>query len=180
MEISQLLPRLTDILRDISEMLRQMLIKELEEQGKRNTGELADSIRYEIQATSKAVVSYFYAKDYWKQQEEGVPASEFEDMLSSNAFLEYVQKLAKYFESMGYGTSEAYRFGINTANKHTEEGMPTEASRRFSTNGRRTGFVSYTLETSAAKLEQAFILKADNEILKTFRNIIEAKISDFA
>ena len=54
----------------------------------------------------------------------------------------YIQGLTRYaMARMGASEKDAVSIAFAIAYKHKEEGMPTQASKRFSSTGERTGFV---------------------------------------
>lgn len=112
------------------------LIKELETQGHRNTGDLAQSFNVDIKLVGKTVVGE----------------------VSGNFYLDYVNRrthhqritggqltgLTKYFTDKGLSGKELQNAVWGTARKQVEEGSPTRASYRFSGNGLRTGAIERT------------------------------------
>jgi len=120
---------------------------ELKAQGHYNTGKLHDSIVYKIETIGDKVTATMESEDYGLVMEFGVTASNIPYTRGSGApRSKYIQGLISFFESKGLGESEAKGAAFATANKHKQEGLPTRASFAFSTNGRRTGFASTTLE----------------------------------
>lgn len=127
--------------------LQTNMRSELKAQGHYNTGKLHDSIVYSIEIKGDKVTATMESEDYGLAMEFGVKASKIPFTRGSGAqSSKYIQGLITYFESKGLGESEAKGAAFATANKHKQEGLPTRASFAFSTNGRRTGFASTTLE----------------------------------
>lgn len=128
--------------------LRDLLAKELAEQGHRNTGALERSLSYEVKRNSDKVVGTMTANMYAIFLEFGVPASRIPYTPGSGAKRsKYIAGLIQYFTTKGLSDSEAKSAAFATARAHKREGMPTRASYRFSSNGRRTGFIRNTLSS---------------------------------
>lgn len=132
--------------------LQKQLRTELKDQGHYLTGALHDSIQYRItKRGSTVVIAEMYALDYALIMEFGVPASRIPFSGSrrggaSGGVSKYIQGLVTFFQKRGLGEREALSAAFATANVQKQEGMPTNDSFAFSANGRRTGFVSETLE----------------------------------
>lgn len=140
--------------------LQKKLRKTLEDQGHVNTGRLRDSIKYEIEVKTGAVVARMESLDYGLVMEFGIPAGRipYGGRTGRGGRSKYIQGLITYFESKGLQGREAIGAAFATANVHRREGLPTVASRRFSNTGERTGFVKSSIEqdlgTIAAVIEQ--------------------------
>lgn len=120
------------------------LIKELEVQGHRNTGSLSQSFTVDIRLVGKTVVGE----------------------VKGNFYLDYVNRrthhqritggqitgLTKYFTDKGLSGKELQSAVWGTARKQVEEGSPTRASYRFSSNGLRTGAIERTFGTVESNL----------------------------
>jgi hypothetical protein len=69
----------------------------------------------------------------------------------------YIQALIRFFkhpERGGLSDEEAVRRAFATAAKHKKEGMPTRDSRKYSSTGKRTDFVSDATRDIMTKVEQ--------------------------
>lgn len=134
------------------------LREELTEQGHVLTGRLRDSIQYRIQATPGKVVGMIEAEDYALSMEFGVPASRipFSGATGRGGTSKYISGLIRFFILRGRSPAEAKRAAFATANAHKREGMPTRGSYQFSKNGRRTGFVSHTINSTLSEIEAMF------------------------
>ena len=143
---------IVDALEDAMKHLQKELRKELKEQGHYLTGALHDSIEYRIFLRgATVVVAEMMALDYGVILEVGVPAGRIPYSgtrrgWASGGTSKYIQGLIKFFQKRGLGEREAMSAAFATANVQRREGMPTNGSFAFSANGRRTGFVSETLE----------------------------------
>jgi len=131
-------------------LLRGDLRDELKAQGHYNTGKLHDSIDYEIRVVGTSVVADMVCEDYGLIMEFGVepgriPFSGTKRGSGGGGKSKYIQGLITFFESKGLTGREAVGAAFATAMTHKREGMPTNASFRFSKNGERLGFASSTL-----------------------------------
>lgn len=130
--------------------LQKQLRTELKDQGHYLTGALHDSIQYRItKRGSTVVIAEMYALDYALIMEFGVAPSRIPFSGrggASGGVSKYIQGLVTFFQKRGLGEREALSAAFATANVQKREGMPTNDSFAFSSNGRRTGFVSETLE----------------------------------
>lgn len=130
--------------------LQKQLREELREQGHYLTGALQNSIEYRIYPRgTTVVVAEMMALDYGVFMELGVPASRIPysgGRQGGGGKSKYIQGLITFFQKRGLGEREAMSAAFATANVQKREGMPTNGSFAFSSNGRRTGFVSETLE----------------------------------
>lgn len=127
--------------------------EELKAQGHIDTGKLSDSITYNIELVSTAIIATMYMEDYGIPVDTGVPAANIPYTRGSGAASsQYIQKLIGWWQRKGLGDKEAKRAAFATANKHKQEGMPTRASFAFSNNGRRTTFVEATIDNNLDRL----------------------------
>lgn len=121
----------------------------LEDQGHVNTGRLSRSIQYKIEKGAGVVTATIEAEDYGVFVEFGVPASSIPynpGRRGGGGTSRYIEGLIRYFRQKGEPEREAMRAAFATARVHAREGMPTNASARFSRTGERTGFAKTALE----------------------------------
>lgn len=158
---------------NVMRMLKVAFKKELEAQGHVNTGKLLNSIEFEINLTATAVVGIMYHEEYGQQIETGVPAQNIKYSPGSGAASsKYITGLIKYFRSKGLSFKAAKRASFATANKHKQEGMPTRKSFRFSSNGRRTGYITHTVNDRMETIEK--IMQDPKDYQQIFVNLAAA------
>jgi hypothetical protein len=111
--------------------------------------------------------------DYMAINNQGVPANKIPYYPGSGRKTsKYIDGLIEYAKKrMGKSDKEAKSVAFAIASKHKREGMPTKASARFSSTGRRTGFIEIALE----KNSQKFI----DLIEASIRFSVEATIESF-
>ena len=127
--------------------LQTNMRSELKAQGHYNTGKLHDSIEYTIEIKGDKVTATMESEDYGLVMDFGVKPEKIPYTRGSGAeSSKYIEGLIAFFISKGKDEDEAKGYAFATANKHKEGGMPTTGSFAYSTNGRRTGFASTTLE----------------------------------
>lgn len=84
----------------------------------------------------------------------------------------YIQGLIQYAKRrMGASDKEAKSIAFAIASKHKKEGMPTRASAKYSSTGKRTGF----LETALVKIEPDLLKLIERSIIYS----IELTIMNF-
>lgn len=131
--------------------IQKELQGELKEQGHYNTGALYNSIQYQVFSRGSAVVvGQMTSLDYGIIVEVGVPSGKipYSGRNGRGGKSKYIQGLVTFFMHKGLDEKSALGAAFATANVQRQEGMPTAGSYRFSNNGRRTHFVSETLENN--------------------------------
>lgn len=139
---------LKEVVSDIMSEFRTALRAELARQGHVLTGNLSDSIDFEISVDGNSVVGRMYLPDYGIYVETGVTADRipYGGRSGKGGTSQYIQGLIRFWEDRGLSGREAIGAAFATANKHAREGMPTRDSLRFSQTGERTGFFRTVLE----------------------------------
>lgn len=114
-------------------MINSAIRKEMVAQGHHLSGEMENSLDADTRTTSKATETEGYAVFYAQILNEGYPAS--------SASYKQVPFLIDYFKQRGYDEKDAKSFAFATISKWMKEGMPTQASKRFSKTGSRTNLI---------------------------------------
>jgi hypothetical protein len=159
-------------LKDIAEKVRLDLATELEQQGHRLSGKLEKSISYEILQEANAFVIAFDYLKYGIYVNNGVSPQNipFSGRTGRGGTSKYIQALIDYAQARGMNKPVSAAFAI--AHKHKREGMPTKASRRFSANGRRTGFQNQVIEDVQKELPNLIDKHLFNQLRIVFENLI--------
>jgi hypothetical protein len=89
----------------------------------------------------------------------------------------YISGLIDYVKRrMGKSDKEAKGIAFAIASKHKKEGMPTKGSVRFSTTGKRTGFIEQALDKSSPKfielIENAITFSVEATIESYYKSIL--------
>lgn len=156
------------------ELLRSELINELKAQGHNNTGKLINNIDLFIYTKKSDIAGAIMMLDYARYMETGVSAEKIPYQRGSGKKTsKYINALIKYFRTKGLSEKESKRASFATARNHKKGGMPTRASFKHSKNGRRKGFVSFTLKANEEKVHKLITKGLYIEIDIAFTNIIK-------
>jgi len=145
----------------MSKMINQFLIKEWADQGHYLTGTFNQTLEAKIETTQRTYKLDGYAVDYAKIVDEGIPANKIKS--SEEA------KLVNYFVLKGFGRADAERIAHLTMRKWKREGMPTQASKRFSKTGSRLHFVEAAFTGHAAEMDEYFFNNVDLLVDEQYR-----------
>ena len=130
---------LNNALEDVLNAFIAEIKKQYTLQGHVLTGNLVNSLRWEIETGDTKLTGKIYIADYGLYVNNGVSAVNIPfGGGSGGGTSKYIQGLIRFFLLRGLGDDNAKRAAFATARKHKKEGMPTKSSRRFSKNGKRT------------------------------------------
>ena len=122
-------------------------------QGHHLTGAMEDSLSVDIFKKGKADIMEGSAVYYTKFVNEGFPAK--------SASFKQVPFLIEYFIKKGFPvassnptTATAVSMAFATVKKWMKEGMPTQASKRFSTTGSRTDMIEAAFTGAGARIDE--------------------------
>jgi len=142
---------------------------ELAAQGHTLTGALIDSVRGVITTTTTGAMIEGVWLSYGGPVNTGVPASNIpytRGSRSGGGSSAYIAGLTLFAKLRFRATDkEATRIAFAIANKHKQQGMPTQASKRFSKTGKRTGAVQDALEKVNPQIQQII-----NEVITYYVN----------
>lgn len=164
----------------IAELCFTALRRQIELQGHRATGSLADSLSYTAERGNGILTLYIIMNDYAAPLNEGVAAARipFGGKSTGKKTSKYLQGLYRWATVKKLGNTPKERLRIVFAIAHTHKkttnrpfGMPTFASRRFSKTGKRTGFIDDAIPGILAAIEQQFTTDDD-----TFKIEIEKQL----
>lgn len=114
-------------------------------QGHKHTGGLIRSMEIRLKPAIVEIWGAFYAGILNRGVKRGrIP---YRRGKRRGGTSKYIQALIAYFQAKGKGAMSK-NLAFATANTHIKEGMPTSASSRFSSTGKRTGFVEEALKKS--------------------------------
>ena len=152
--------------------LRKAIRDRVQLQGHELTGKLWQEIeeRIEIDGTDTVLVGEMV--DYARHVEYGVSADRIPFTLGSGAGRSlYIEALTRYAELRGMENPKSAAFAI--AMKHKKEGMPTQASSRFSQDDTRTGFLERAIDGSKDEIERIIFAGVGDVIKVAFSQTIE-------
>ena len=162
--------------------VREDIRKELVAQGHVLTGRLRDSIDFEIERKQNFVQGIMYLEDYGQAIDGGIKAANvpYSGNSGRGGTSKYIQGLITFFRLKGLDADEAKNAAFATANVAKREGHPTKGSFVHSSNGRRTGFFTDTLENLNNEIDifyeemgTSVIFKVWGDILTRFANKVE-------
>ena len=148
---------LTDIGRDLMLLLQRRLREKLQTQGHRLTGAMEQSLQFDISEMETGVLCTMYGTDYSIFLEKGVRPANIPYTIGGSGnggTSQYISGLIDFWEKRGLSGREAVGAAFATATKHKREGMPTQSSYNFSSDGTRLGFASTVLEESENEIIQ--------------------------
>lgn len=126
-------------------LINQLLIEEFRAQGHSLTGRTEESFDGIITDERGEAVMEGIMVDYAKYVKDGFGPE--------SATMKQFPFLVEYFQKRGYETKEAKRFAAATIKKWQQEGMSTQASKRFSKTGARQGFVESAFVGNEFKID---------------------------
>jgi hypothetical protein len=148
---------------------------ELEGQGHRLTGSLIESLRVEVKVRREAILGLVWLNEYFPYLDrplspDRVPYQRGSGRKTSKV----VTALQGYWERRGLSRKEATRATFATLNKWKAEGRPTKASFKYARNGRRTGFLEYSIQQIEASADRVLGVEVENEVGKALTTAIRA------
>ena len=141
--------------RTIANWLKVRLAQELRDQGHNLTGSLISSLEEKVTVAAGRLTIEMYGNDYGDPLNTGVPAARipYTPGQSRAATSKYIQGLIHFAERrFGLRGKEAISAAFAIARKHKREGMPTRGSYKYSSNGRRTGWIDVILADNDQEL----------------------------
>jgi len=155
----------------------QKVRRELEDQGHRLTGSLIDSLKTEIRAKREAILGLVWLNEYFPYLEYPMSADRVPySRVSGRKTSKVVAALQGYWRRRGLDAQEATRATFATLNKWKTEGRPTRQSFQYSRNGRRTGFLQYSIQQIEADADRVLGLEVENEVSRALVTAIRAAV----
>lgn len=143
---------IADIYEGAERLINEFIRKEMVDQGHHLTGAMEDSLDAEIFKKKKAEVMEGFAVYYSRFVNDGFPAK--------SANFQQVPFLIEYFQKRGYPLASsdttkptAVQLAFATVKKWMQEGMPTEASKRFSSTGSRKNMIENAFAGNERRLD---------------------------
>ena len=179
MDPNQLEPIVESILIVLIEALRERLTR----QGHRLSGRLIKSMRFKVDVKGEKIVGDILMEHYAGFLDSGVSASRIPfSGISPGAgpnVSQYIQGLISFWRQRGLPEREATSAAFATAKVHAREGMPTRASRRFSSDdgGARTGFIGRTTEERQPYILSLLANKAGTQLTVSIEQAFKREIT---
>jgi len=165
-----------------TELFREKLREELKAQGHSNTGKLEKSIAYDIELKAEKIIVSLFMNTYGIFVDTGVKSSRipYSGRTGLGGRSKYIDGLISYFRTKGLNERDAKGAAFATANKHKQEGMPTRNSYRYSSNGRRTGFVNEAWTSIQSEFEQIVTEHFYSRLSLEIENMIDKALQNAA
>ena len=162
----------TATLEQIANLALQAVAIQWKAQGHNLTGKAIQELETRIVMGSDIVIQG-YVIDYMANINSGVTAANIPYSPGSGArSSKYIAGLIDYVKRrMGKSDREAQKIAFAIASRHKREGMPSKASARFSSTGKRTGFIEAALdgvEPELAQLIERGVEESINFVLESF------------
>ena len=146
---------------------------EWKRQGHNLTGNAIQELETKVIRTADGELILGYVTDYMATINTGVTAAKIPYSPGSGAKnSKYIEGLIQYAKRrMGASDKEAKSIAFAIASKHKREGMPSKNSARFSSTGKRTGFIEQALtdvEPEIAKLIERAIEETITTIIESY------------
>lgn len=159
---------------EVLNFVKGKLQEELIAQGHVLTGNLRDSIDGIIHEAGDFIIGFIEIEDYGLIVDKGVKAKKIPYKRGSGAkSSKYIAALIRFFELRGLSDKEARSAAFATANVHKREGMPTYRSSRFSSNGKRTGFITETIESIGVEVETIMLESISKNVIDKLYQSLE-------
>ena len=138
---------------DISTLAISVVALEWRAQGHELSGSAVKQMETMVKFEINTLVIEGFVPDYMAINNEGVSSNKIPYYPNSGRKTsKYIDGLIDYAKRrMGKSDKEAKSVAFAIASKHKREGMPTKASARFSSTGKRTGFIEIALEKNSQK-----------------------------
>jgi len=146
----------TSLIQQIANLAIQAVAIQWKAQGHNLTGNAIQQLETRVIEAGNSTIIEGYVVDYMANINAGVTAANIPYSPGSGArSSKYIAGLIDYVKKrMGKSDREAKSIAFAIASRHKREGMPTKASARFSSTGKRTGFIEAALEGVEPELAQ--------------------------
>jgi hypothetical protein len=163
---------------NISALAIEVISMEWRAQGHELSGSAVKQMETVVKFEINTLVIEGLVPDYMAINNEGVPSNKIPYYPGSGRKTsKYIDGLIDYVKRrMGKSDKEAKGIAFAIASKHKKEGMPTKGSVRFSTTGKRTGFIEQALNKNSAKftelIENAITFSVETTIESYYKSIL--------
>ena len=163
---------------DISALAIEVIAMEWRAQGHELSGSAVKQMETVVKFEINTLVIEGLVPDYMAINNSGVTAARIPYTPNSGRPpSKYISGLIDYVKRrMGKSDKEAKSIAFAIASKHKKEGMPTKGSVRFSTTGKRTGFIEQALDKSSPKfielIENAITFSVEATIESYYKSIL--------
>jgi hypothetical protein len=152
----------------IAKLIISSLQKELIAQGHKATGNLVNSFEERVIELPDSMVLEILMDDYGTYVNSGRKSGG--KKVPINVLIEWIER-----RGIASGDKEVKNAAFAIQQKIYQEGSPTSGSFRFSSNGRRTGFIDFVIEN---ELGDAFA-ELEKEVFEDYDAAIASVVNDF-
>jgi hypothetical protein len=136
----------------VADMILADVVQEIEAQGHKATGKLVQSVRQETQKLLDGIGSDLSFLSYGGIVNSGVSASRVPFSIGkgrggTSKFIQALMNWVRFKNIAGGLDKDIRRATFAIARNMKKEGIPTQGAFRFSANGRRIGFIDYTIDS---------------------------------
>jgi len=173
-----MLEELQKLADNISALAIEVIAMEWRAQGHELSGSAVKQMETVVKFEINTLVIEGLVPDYMAINNEGVPSNKIPYYPGSGRKTsKYIDGLIDYVKRrMGKSDKEAKSIAFAIASKHKKEGMPTKASARYSSTGKRTGFIEQALDKSSPKfielIENAITFSVEATIESYYKSIL--------
>lgn len=161
-------------LKEVATFVKSKLQEELAGQGHVLTGKLINSLKIIFEDSENYTSVAIEMEEYGLAVDSGVKARRIPYSRGSGAkSSKYIAGLIKFFKLKGLNLKNARSAAFATATVHKREGMPSQRSYSFSSNGRRTGFVNYTITSITPEMNSIMQQAIEQGIFQKFINTVQ-------
>ena len=163
---------------NISALAIEVIAMEWRAQGHELSGSAVKQMETVVKFEINTLVIEGLVPDYMAINNSGVTAARIPYTPNSGRPpSKYISGLIDYVKRrMGKSDKEAKSIAFAIASKHKKEGMPTKGSVRFSTTGKRTGFIEQALDKNSPKfielIENAITFSVEATIESYYKSIL--------
>jgi hypothetical protein len=161
------------VIQKIADLAKEAVILAWKAQGHDLTGNAVQQMETQIIMTAEGAVINGLVVDYMIPTNTGVTAARIPYTPGSGRKTsKYIDGLINYVKlRMGKSDKEAKGIAFAIASRHKKEGMPTKASAKFSSTGKRTGFIDEALsgkEQQFAEMIELAVAEAFNVTIDNY------------
>jgi len=163
---------------DISVLAISVVANEWRAQGHELSGSAVKQMETLVRFEINTLIIEGLVPNYMAINNQGVPSNRIPYTPNSGRPpSKYIRGLIDYVKRrMGKSDKEAKGIAFAIASKHKREGMPTKGSVRFSTTGKRTGFIEQALDKNSPKfielIENAITFSVEATIESYYKSIL--------
>ena len=155
--------------------IKKELLKTWVAQGHNINGKVVKEMDIVVEQTLDSISFLFFTFPYGAYIESGVSANKIPfSGIGGGGKSAYIQGLIAYaLKKLNVGSlQEAKSAAFAIAHTHKKQGMPSTSSNRFSSTGRRTGWIADTMQNNRKFIREFMFRYIENIITVRFDNII--------